>query len=64
MSCYYLCDYCDNEAMDVWLETCFCRARDMEHVAKKVMLDHHGKDGKRYEEPTDVCEHYVARRKS
>jgi len=29
----------------------------------KVMHDHHGKGGKRYDKPKDVCEHYEPRRK-
>jgi len=28
------------------------------------MVDYHGKGGKRYDEPTDVCEYYERRRKS
>lgn len=51
MSSYYLCDYCRNNAIDVWLETCHCRAKGMEHVGKKVM---HGG----IENPTDVCKDY------
>ncbi len=57
ISSYYLCDYCDNNAIDVWLETCHCGARGMEHVVKKVMHDG-------IEKPTDVCEHYEPREKS
>lgn len=55
ISNFFLCDYCRNNMMDVWLETCLCRAKNMEHVPKKVMHDGTKK-------PTDVCEHYVARR--
>ena len=54
ISNYY---YCDNNAMEVWPETCFCRTRDMEHVAKKVMHDG-------VEKPTDVCGHYEPKEKS
>jgi hypothetical protein len=55
ISSYYLCDYCDNDVMDVWPETCHCRARGMEHVGKKVMHDC-------IEKPTDVCEYYEPRK--
>ena len=61
MSDYYLCDYCDNQHAKgntyEWTEMC-----DVGEIEPKVMHDHHGKDGKRYDEPTQVCEHYIARR--
>ena len=57
MSDFYLCDYCDNqhdkENAYEWTE--MCNAGEIE---PKVMHDHHGSGGKRYDEPTKVCEHY------
>lgn len=57
ISNFYLCDHCESNAMDVWLDTCLCRSRGMEHVPKIVMYDGAGR-------PKDVCEHYEPRRKS
>ncbi len=48
----YLCDTCANNVIDVWLETCHCRAYGMEHVEKRV------DDGRDLRE---VCEHYEPR---
>ena len=62
ISNFFLCDYCDNNAMDVWIDTCHCRAKGMKHVPKKAMLDYHGVGGKRYDEPTDVCKDYEPRK--
>lgn len=61
MSNFYLCDAYANKSIDVWLDTCHCRAYGMEHVPKRAMYDYHGKDGKRYDEPKEVCEHYEPR---
>ena len=60
ISCYYLCNYC---AYDCWKRTktfheWSCHKGESE---RKVMVDHHGRDGKRYDEQTDVCEHYKPR---
>ena len=54
MSNYYLCNYC---AYDHWERTktfheWSCRKGNPE---RKVMVDYHGKGGKRYDEPTEVC---------
>lgn len=65
MSNFYLCDMCDNNVIDVFLETCHCRAMGMEHVSKKVMYDYGcgGPEGiYGYKEPKEVCEHYEPRR--
>ena len=67
ISNFYLCDYCkhyDGQSVvaggygycDVG-----CNGRGSNLKRKKVMYDYHGKDGKRYDEPTDVCEHYESR---
>ena len=61
MSDFFLCDYCDNQHTKgnayEWQEMC-----DAGEIEPKVMHDYHGKSGKRYDEPTQVCEHYLARR--
>ena len=70
MSSYYLCDYCMGNLSDpIWGMPKFqslpigeCECDWQGHAEKKVMHDHHGRDGKRYDKPTQVCEHYVARR--
>jgi hypothetical protein len=60
MSSFYLCDYCDNcKQLWVWANEVDCKAG---HDTAKVMYDHHGRDGKRYDEPTDVCKDYEQQR--
>lgn len=62
MSNYYLCDYCGNKAGDSLFRANAVKCwKHPDNVPKKVMYDHHGKDGKRYDEPTDVCEEYEPR---
>lgn len=39
MSCFYACDYCEHNLMDVWLSTCHCEAQGMQHVGKVVVSD-------------------------
>ena len=71
MSDYYLCDYCMGNLSDpIWNMPEFqslpigeCECDWHGHIEKKIMHDHHGRGGKRYDEPKDVCEHYVARRR-
>lgn len=60
MSDYYLCYECENFRpierqfdCDGW---CVAGGKPM-----KVMHDHHGRGGRRYDEPKDVCEYYVTR---
>lgn len=57
MSDYYLCDYCDNQHVKEntyeWEEMC-----DAGEIEPKVMHDHHGMGGRRYDEPMQVCEYY------
>lgn len=60
ISNYYLCDYCkyqhDRNTDYEWTELC-----NVGETEPKVMYDHHGKGGKRYDEPRDVCEHFEER---
>ena len=67
MSSYYLCDYCKHwrkwRPNYTGLEgRCTITEKSGSLFCKQVMHDHHGRDGKRYDEPTQVCEHYLARR--
>jgi len=62
MSNFFLCDTCRNYRRiereydcDGW---CVAGGKPNE-----VMYDYHGVGGRRYDEPTDVCEHYVAKGK-
>ena len=59
MSNYFLCDQCERKLADAPNHTVFCIAKycGTIPVPKLVMFDHHGKGGKRYDDPTDVCEH-------
>ena len=59
MSNFYLCDYCRKKIKDFGTDV-LCQ-HTWPCAPKKVMFDHHGKGGKRYDEPTDVCEHYESR---
>ena len=60
MSNYFLCDACDGKVADAPHHTVFCSALYCGAIAvpKCVMFDHHGRGGKRYDDPTDVCRHY------
>lgn len=42
MSNFFACDYCKNNAIDFYLETCHCKAQGMEHVPKIVVHDGQG----------------------
>ena len=56
ISNYFLCDTCGNcKQLWEWAHEVDCKAG---HDTAKVMFDHHGKGGRRYDEPTDVCEHF------
>lgn len=61
MSNYYLCDCCESKVIDYVFDSCLCRAHGMERMRKRVMVDYHGKGGKRYDEPTDVCADFKRR---
>lgn len=61
MSDYYLCDTCHLKIKDLG-EYVLCQ-HTWPCAPKKVMHDHNGRGGKRYKEPTQVCEHYEPRRK-
>lgn len=66
MSNYYLCDLCEH-----WIRwrpnytgldgRCDKTEESGVLFAKRVMFDYHGKDGKRYDAPTDVCWQFKAR---
>ena len=61
MSNFILCNYCKhqhNQFIDYTREDEMCNAGEME---PKVMYDYHGKGGRRYDEPTDVCEKFERR---
>ena len=59
ISNYYLCELCENERqMWSWANEVDCKKG---HDTPKVMFDHHGKGGKRYDNPTDVCADYRVR---
>lgn len=59
MSNYYLCDICKNKRqLWPWANEVDCEAGI---DTAKVMFDYHGKGGKRYDEPHDVCKHYEPR---
>lgn len=60
ISNYYLCAHCDNcKQLWTWAKEVDCKAG---HDTAKVMVDHNGVGGKRYDEPTDVCKDYESRR--
>lgn len=63
MSNFYLCDFCRHQNVKgvnhKWTWSC-----DAGEVEPKVMLDYHGRGGKRYDEPTDVCDKYEPKEKS
>ena len=63
ISNFFLCHYCANQHTKgnqyEWTEMC-----DAGEIEPKVMYDHHGVGGKRYDEPTDVCDHYEQKGKS
>ena len=60
MSSYYLCELCDNcRQMWAWANEVDCKAN---HDTAKVMVDYHGKNGKRYDKPLDVCGDYIERK--
>ena len=63
MSNFYLCDLC-NKVVDNFRNTCTCLPTWPHEHRKRVMLDHHGKGGIRYEETTDVCPSYERRTES
>lgn len=59
MSNYYLCPHCahyDGQSV-VAGGYVYCTAGCNGYKLRqtRVMYDHHGRDGKRYDEPTDVC---------
>ena len=58
MSDFYLCDTCAKKLDGDHLNTCICIASFPHEHRKHVMHDHNGKGGKRYDEPTDVCQSY------
>lgn len=60
MSNYFLCAHCDNCVELHELDRAVCCKRW--HLNAKIMFDHHGKDGKRYDEPRDVCIDFEPRR--
>lgn len=69
MSNYYLCDRCAREYPayidgDEIPDMCYCAFRGETNARlrqKRVMYDHHGRDGKRYDEPLDVCADFKRR---
>ena len=59
ISNFYLCATCAKcKQLWVWANEVDC---DAGYVTAKRMFDHHGNDGKRYDEPKDVCEDYEPR---
>ena len=62
MSNYYLCDVCARKMDGDHVNTCICVPSFPREHRKKVMFDHHGKGGKRYDEPRDVCRDFEPRR--
>lgn len=63
MSSFYLCDYCAKKMPAPSIGNLFyCKRGEGIYLTElKVMHDHHGVDGKRYDEPKDICEHYEPR---
>ena len=67
MSNYYLCDHCSHYAGQSVVAGNYgycdagCNGYGSNLRKKRVMYDHHGRDGKRYDEPTDVCIDYEGR---
>lgn len=62
MSHFYLCDHCDNmDSLVMFLDE-HIQCAELGVVKKRVMFDYHGKGGKRYDEPTDVCPVFKGRK--
>ena len=61
MSNYYLCPYCAHDSKRTRLVNgiaCPSWRCVMGETEPRVMVDHHGIGGRRYDEPKDVCKHY------
>ena len=60
MSNCYLCDLCANMRHRLTPTTCACT--EMGETRMRVMADHHGEGGVRYDDPRRVCGPFRPRR--
>ena len=55
MSNFFLCDMCEyqhDHDIDYFNDDNMCNVGEIE---PKVMVDHHGVNGRRYDDPNEVC---------